>query len=120
MFLIVQGQLFIVTFIAPYPVPPFLFLKINYKMLYRLPASLVYRFADSHSISRSVNMLSNGASLSLERGKRPQTQPVSLLPAYAKKNVKYAGVLYGSMSGAGISSNQRRIVFKLVFFMAVY
>ena len=70
MFLIVQGQLFIVTFFAPYPVARF-FLKINYKMLYRLPASLVYRFADSHSISRSVNMLSNGASLSLGRGKTP-------------------------------------------------
>jgi len=85
-FLIVQGQLFIVTFFALYPVPRF-FLKIKYKMLYRLLASLVYRFADSHSISRSVNMLSNGASLSLERGKTP-TDPTAVATACLReKNV---------------------------------
>jgi hypothetical protein len=64
-------------------------------------------------------MLSNGASLSLERGKTPTDTTSVAIACLREKKRKYAGVLYGSLSEAGILNTQTRMVFKLVFFIEI-
>ena len=66
-------------------------------------------------------MLSNGASLCLERGKTP-TDTTSVAAACLreeKKNPKYAGVLCESLSAAGLLNTQKMNGIQLAFLISI-